>query len=285
MKNKLPIYELKGTTAVIGDIHGNPMGCIYSKPIVEFKGVKNLIFLGDIGFGFLNEYVVTQLGNTAELTGIDVDLDKFHEKNVRKSAELLLEDIYNISVLITRNKDVNVFLIRGNHDDPRFWSKKEAKAISKKFPKITMLPDCFLKIDKNYWYAFGGATSIDANCEERIDGITFWKNTECIADFPGEDMIPEEITRKNFYGILSHTGPCPVKHYKADSELLKLPYVGEQLSREKEIIIKYLEKLAPARWYYGHFHETNREKVYKTICHVVGICEVEILPRFVSFKG
>lgn len=270
-KEKLPIINITGKTAVVGDIHGSVMNMIKHKERTEFEGVKNIIFLGDIGFGFLYSNLPIDYKDKT-----DDEIAELHVKYASLSAKYLLEDIVNASVFITRNKDINVYLIRGNHDDPYYWSEDYSSIMKSVFPNVTFLPDCFLKINDNFWYTFGGAVSIDAN--RRIPGISFWKD-EIIKNVPSRDIIPEEIDLTNLFGILSHTGPCPRYHYKGSNDFIGISYVGENLVREKEIIDSYLLKFSPKFWVCGHYHYPIEEDFGYTHSRVVGCDEVFILPE------
>lgn len=214
---------------VFGDIHGEvrEVSSIYNtfSEMVE-SNIKDIIFVGDIGMGFFK-------GDVLEKT---------------------LADFF---------PNVGVWLIRGNHDNPSFWTEEHAKEIEEKYPNIHfVLDDSILMIHNKAYLVMGGGVSIDQ--AYRTEGVSYWKD-ELVKE-PGEHDV-------DIYGIISHSGPCPPYITKNAHPLIK--YGSEKmkadLEAEAELFDRTLTKYNPKVWIYGHYHSHNFYE-YKG-CH---FCNLDI---------
>lgn len=128
-------HTLTGTVAFVGDIHGDLYDVSYQIEKLP-SDVKNIIFLGDIGFGFFGD---GQLEN------------KF---------------------LKYIPKHIKIWLLRGNHDNPIYW---EVKYIVNPYPRLNFIKDCdVLNINGKRFLVVGGGISIDR--DYRTGGKSYWSD-------------------------------------------------------------------------------------------------------------
>lgn len=256
------MLKLKGETFVVGDIHGDPVDLIRNQIYIEDypKQIKHIFLLGDIGFGFVRgryrkrlSNIISVLDSIKSLDDVSDD-DKFIREFlycVTNSAKDLVLSIMYVARLLTGNKDVQVYAIRGNHDNPDFWNKKTklGKAVSKVDKNFHFLNDGFIEINNELWLTIGGAVSVDRFTADRIEGISWWAGEEMDGSF--NEPLP--IGYKKLTGILSHTGKVPsYADYK-----LPVSHTGmvrEALEREEKAIDSLLFRYNPSSWFYGHFH-------------------------------
>jgi UDP-2,3-diacylglucosamine pyrophosphatase LpxH len=209
----------------IGDIHGNFNGLI---KILEKLGLKNenLIQVGDFGIGFRSE-----------------------------RDDLLFMERINAILLKGNNR---LFVIRGNHDDPRFFDG------SIKLSNFTLLPDyTVLILEGKTLLLVGGAISIDRT-DRRLD-LNYWKDEVFILD---EEKLNSILSSNQDIDIVV-THSAPLFAYpqgfgvfvnafsKKDKTLI------EDLTRERELLSTFYSIITnqkkPTHWFYGHFHSTQYE--------------------------
>lgn len=279
------MYKLKGETIVVGDIHGNPASVLkYRDTILSVrKQIKNVILLGDVGFGFMHKAVISQVKNVplADLEYVnhinELDLEK--QKRLffatKKSSRILVEDIMSTFRLLTGNKDIKVFAIRGNHDDPGYWDKDSslwlsAKKVEKNFHFVG---DEFIDINGYLWLCIGGSVSIDRFSLPRVEGASWW---------PGEEMNhnfdkPLPIGYEQVTGILSHSGVRPpYAEWKSPTQFEG--EIQEALKLEEKTIESLAVRYNPKFWFYGHFHESWRKSIPgEMLLTCVGSGEVRLI--------
>lgn len=257
------MLKLKGETFVVGDVHGRPTDLLRKTAMLEAhpKKVKHIILLGDIGFGFVRGRHCKRLTAVAAALDCadrleDVDDDKFIDEFVycvKESAKELVLSLISVARILTGNKDVQVYAIRGNHDNPEFWDRKTkfGKAASSVDSNFHFLNDGFIDINNELWLTIGGGVSIDRFTAGRVEGVSWWAGEEIDGSFDK----PLPIGYKYLTGILSHTGKIPTyaqyKHPDANEG-----YVAKALKREMEAIDSLAVRYNPTYWIYGHFHGT-----------------------------
>ena len=254
---------LQGTVRLVGDIHGKPHA-IPANP----EHADHIILLGDIGLGFRP----------------NTDNEPFNEAVEEGRTEELLELIHKYAIKgAGGNENVQIWLLRGNHDNPGYWngSSECAKNVYENVNldelNIHLLQDEFITINGKKWFVFGGGVSVDVAI--RTDGFDYWHD-EIISDFA--DITPEHVE-----GILSHVGtkpPCVEKTPNAFIEKI-IERTGPQLhaaiARENSILESLYTKFTPSRWIYAHWHVG--ESFMKNDCaHVV--LNAEFTPRYEGLK-
>lgn len=205
---------------LLGDIHGNFN--IITTQIRKYNiKNENIIQVGDFGIGFDDR----------------IDLHNLNHLN---------------NILSERN--INLYVIRGNHDNPS-WFKGELNLTN-----ITLLPDySILKIeDKNILF-IGGAISIDR--EKRETNKSYWKDEVVVFD---KDKL-ESI--KGIDMVVTHTAPifvypmgidAPIIDYFAEDDFtLKKDLLHERKTMD-EIYNILNENNTINYWFYGHFHFSNK---------------------------
>lgn len=234
-----PAYNLEGPTYFVGDIHGefDRFSCYLRGQ--EIKGLTpgNLIILGDIGLGF-----------------VYTDKD-----NKTVNTTLLFQDL----CLDLHKRGWTVYCVRGNHDNPDAWRGSSNTDIP--FPGLPcMLRDnSTITIHGFTFYIAGGAVSIDKN--RRIPGSTWFESEELFV--PVEAM---KDMKGKVYGILSHTGPTPPRHYCG---MQLADNVIDDLERES-IQKDRLRLMHPKEWYFGHFHMSENFDENDIRCNCLDIFEI-----------
>lgn len=226
------IHNLTGSVCLVGDIHGDYYPTLSPDP-GEDKIADNYIFLGDIGFGFfkLGDFIKT--------------LDE------------------------TIPKNVNIFCIRGNHDNPDYWKPSYQVLINKLCPRFTMVQDYdAIVIGDKLYVCIGGGISIDRHYRE--EGKSYWS---------GEAVLPppSENVYGNVYGVLSHTGFTPPVLTHKTAFQMKFPDVDKDCKDEQLLLEDALHLYKPKVWYNGHYHVHVTFKVEECLVHALDICEHHII--------
>lgn len=251
------IETIKTTTFFIGDIHG------------EFKAIKNwikqnnlsdcnLIFCGDFGFGF--------------------------ESITEEEKKLLRVE------KICEEKNVDCYILRGNHDDPSYYNTNQPKF---KFKHINLLSDyTIIQTPNHNILCIGGAVSVDrvnriAAYEYQIEQLMakrhykyetakrnaklYWWENE-IFDYK-KDVI-DEIKKANMKidVVATHNAPdfCkPLTNPKAIGWTRLDRELENDLYNERQLFTKLYEDLkyngnTILYWFYGHYHMHNFETIEGT---------------------
>lgn len=142
-----------------------------------------------------------------------------------------------------------IFLIRGNHDDPKYFIEKSPLSSS----RVTFLPDyTYLKINGKVCLFVGGAISIDRTY--RTSGIDYWADepfilNENYAELPQCDVL------------VTHSSPTccfPNDGFSRIAGWLKEdPALRPLLIEERQNIEKLYDHVNCSQLYYGHFHDTQ----------------------------
>lgn len=153
-------------------------------------------------------------------------------------------------------KKRNVFMwnIRGNHDNPSYFDGKHD------FSNLKFVPDyTILKINDLNIFCLGGATSIDRH-----------KNTEGVDWFPDEKLkiIEEELPNIiNIDVMITHTAPygvAPFLSFKSNEEdeisKEQKKILDTEINIERHELREFLDKIIDQnpnlnKYFYGHFHK------------------------------
>lgn len=200
----------------LGDNHG-AWHELYS--IVDYKQLKNcyIISVGDLGVGFHNkEYPLYKTLNS-----------DFKERNI------------------------NFYGIRGNHDDPSYFEGDERIVLS----NFELIEDYSIFEYNNQIIQFvGGAISIDRT--GRREGVSYWS---------GERVNYKPELLKEVDVLVTHTAPsfCFPQQF---NEMVygwaaEDAYLLEDLTDERAVMDEIFKKCKPKYHYYGHFHSSWSEKI------------------------
>lgn len=197
--------------ALLGDIHGNVHYLDWALEYAVKAGAEMMIQLGDFGFDFN---------------------DKF------------LSDIVRIS----NKHGIKLLAIRGNHDDP-LWFSQHAQV-----GKIHFIPDGHtMTIGKKRVAFLGGAVSIDRDLRE--ENISWW---------PRERVNPHIV---NSWLYVDEKADVLISH---DAPLLpdKLPGIilpsdiRRDCEEDRHFVRMAAEILEPDVIYHGHYHMRHTKDLY-----------------------
>lgn len=225
---------------LIGDVHGNFRELTYQLSERKIHDM-NLIQVGDFGVGFKKLQ---------------------HEQNELQILNSFLQAHNNV-----------LFVIRGNHDDPAYFTGRSA------FSNIYYIEDySIVEIGGKNILCIGGAISVDRLA--RTIGVNYWPNEKFVLD---EGKLAKALASINQLDIVvTHTAPKEfwpieldyiVKYFATrDHSLL------EELESERSDISALLKLIlnhgfSPTDWYYGHFHTSVSGHALGLQYHALGIME------------
>lgn len=211
----------RGELYCCGDIHGELETLVWN--LTERYGLENcsVIVLGDFGVGF------------------------------SKSPEEGLKVLYNKIEDKLNKKNITLYAIRGNHDDPKFFDGTVC------FPRLNLLKDGILKeIEGFLVYPIGGATSIDQ--EERKNQNKDWEKYGSSRRCWWENERPDrDIVFPNYADVIvSHTAPMSFRPVISRPNSMSLDIFNSD-REDREFLDEALKKIRCSRWYFGHFHKTT----------------------------
>ena len=204
-----------------GDIHGDWKNFYRKIKRIDLRSCS--IFLcGDVGIGFEDE---------------------------KKEKRIL-----NYWGNLLKNRNIDVYSIRGNHDDPKYFDNSV-------YGSIKLVSDySLLNVENKNILCIGGAISVD-----RIDrnaylgrGRDYWKD-----EVVKYDKIVESISGVDI--VVSHTSPkfcypfvknIDINYINGDKTLM------DELDKERILMEDIYSKLIVNNeiesWFYGHFHSSKK---------------------------
>jgi predicted phosphodiesterase len=240
---------MKRKIYIVGDIHCK-FEIIFNH--LYYNELKDVVYIqvGDFGIGFNIKY----------------EQEKLYELN------LLLEE---------RNSDL--YVIRGNHDDPSFFTESFLESVfhknSKYFTKIHLMEDYSVEtINDEDWLFVGGAISIDRKILP--ENLKWWPN-ECF--FYNETRL-KKIS--NISHVVTHNAPSfcfpvgmgDIVHFFAQNDKSLLDQLRYERDSIKMMFNLLMRNNQIKTWWYGHFHKENIQVEGKTTFNLVGI------EKIVEFK-
>lgn len=216
----------------LGDHHGS-WGLLFDK--IKDKNISNcnLVSVGDVGIGFQYKK----------------EYEKIQAENINSAFE---------------ERGINFYGIRGNHDDPYFFSGENRICL----PNFELLEDYTVLKYKNKKIQFiGGAISIDR--EARVVGKSYWKNE-------GVVFLSEKCEKVDI--LVTHTAPsfCFPQQF---NELVygwarNDAYLLDDLNEERVILDAIFKLCDPEFHFYGHFHTSWFETINKCSHYLLEINEI-----------
>ncbi len=205
---------------------------------------KPLIFLGD-NHGAWNElFYLINKNNLKDCYIISVgDLGVgFHNKEYPLYKSLNNE---------FKEKNINFYGIRGNHDDPSFFSGEERIVLS----NFELIEDYSVFEYNNQSIQFiGGAISIDRT--GRKEGISYWSDE-------GVNYKSELIKEVDI--LVTHTTPSQCFPQQFNEIVYgwarEDAYLIEDLTDERAVMDEIFKRCKPKYHYYGHFHSSCSEEI------------------------
>lgn len=208
---------------VCADIHGNFTR--FFKDLLKYHSNCKVFVAGDCGFGFykLNYY-----------------------NNILAKYDTMLA-----------KKNIKVYFMRGNHDNPKYFSEQLIK-----FDNLRLIKD--YEIIDNILFV-GGAISIDRM--NRVNNKDYWVDEKIIEK--------SDVDINNVEIVISHEAPL-----KANPVISKNVVINDNLLKdinESRVILQNIfDKVNAKKWYYGHYH------IFKT--ENIGNTEITCIPEYNSHK-
>ena len=228
----------------VGDIHGELKTSVYE--LVERYKIKNanIIYLGDFGVGF---------GKPKSIHHLYSEVVGRLEKN-----------------------NLNLFTIRGNHDNRDFFDGTHD------FPRLKFLPDHQLvTISGKTIYPVGGGTSVDKDWRI-MENNEAKKRGSCLRYWWSGERVTKKYTnlpaRPDI--IISHEAPMdfePVIIREADSFPAE---IVDQVVEDRDYLSWLIRELKPSRWYHGHYHKSSSGEYLGTLYRGLAINEVYMFPDY-----
>lgn len=230
--------DIVGKVCLIGDIHGDT-SYLYQTELADKD--TNIILLGDVGVGFV---------------GMSYPWDE------------------TLSDLASTGK--KIYCIRGNHDDPSFWTDKQKFEQQKQkldLSNVVMLEDGIVNINEVPCLVVGGGISVDR--QFRTVNKSYWEE-----EYVHKVTVPKTTEVKV---ILSHTCIRPPFKCIADLEgfIYGDPNLEKDLKEEESRMIGIQNMFKPSHWFFGHFHLTQSFEYNGTRMRAVNIGEV-IMPEILQ---
>lgn len=205
---------------------------------------KPLIFLGDNHGGWNELFYLINKNNLKDCYIISVgDLGVgFHNKEY---------PLYESLNLKFKENGINFYGIRGNHDDPSFFSGEERIVLG----NFELIEDySIFEYNKQSIQFIGGAISIDRT--GRKEGISYWSDE-------GVVYRPELI--KEVDVLVTHTTPSQCFPQQFNEIVYgwarEDAYLIEDLTDERAVMDEIFKRCKPKYHYYGHFHSSYSEEI------------------------
>ena len=207
---------------------------------------KNIIFLGDHHgcWRLIWDYIVEHgLENCILISVGDLGIGFTY---TRESEFKLCENLNKKF----KERNINFYGIRGNHDDPFFFSDKRVA-----FENFELIEDYSVYEHRGKLIQFiGGAISIDRTA--RVLNVSYWENEKLA--FKQEKCQKVDV-------LVTHTAPlfCFPQNL---SEIVyswarEDAYLLEELDDERVIMGEIIKICKPSFHVYGHFHSSWTEEI------------------------
>lgn len=216
----------------LGDHHGAWNNLI---SIINYKKLSdcNIVSVGDLGIGFN------------------------YTREVEYKQANKLNDFF-------KQKNINFFGIRGNHDDPFFFSGKDRISYS----NFELIEDYSLFLYHEKLIQFiGGAVSIDRT--GRKEGVSYWE---------GEGVVFDKKKCNKVDVLVTHTAPSQC-FPQTFNEIVygwarEDAYLLEDLTDERAVMSEIFKICQPSFHFYGHFHTSRIETINNCTHRLLDINEL-----------
>ena len=165
-----------------------------------------------------------------------------------------------------QGKGNTLYVIRGNHDDPRFFQHGDSIGDNLHLVKDGTL----LELGGKRIYCHGGAISVDR--KQRVPGHSWWAGEHCDWQGDAEKLSQADIVVTHGAGAWSELG--------VDSQFLQQfytqdPTLRSELRAESAVFDAMRAAATSAtHWFYGHFHRSMRHDDGKTKFRGLGVKEI-----------
>ena len=227
---------------------------------------KALIFLGDHHGAWSTVFDIIRLKNISDCNLISVgDLGigfKYKKEYEVKQSEKLNE--------LFKEKNINFYGIRGNHDDPFYFNGKDRIILD----NFELIQDYTLTEYGNKTIQFiGGAISVDRT--GRKVGTSYWEN---------EGVVFNRDECKKVDVLVTHTAPSHCFPQQFNEMVYgwarEDAYLIEDLNDERAVMDEIFKLCQPSLHLYGHFHSSWTERVNGCVSKLLDINEFWQLTDF-----
>jgi len=248
-------YRITGSsdkldTYFLGDIHGNFAViidlCYYNKLYN-----CNIIQVGDFGIGFKSIHA----------------------------------DKHNLGILnkVLQERNVHLYAIRGNHDNPSWFSDEVFNDTMSKFSNVTLVPDySILNLGKHNIMCVGGAVSIDRIYRQN-NNLGYWPEEKFETPKPwllpsAEDCEISVVVTHNAPAYCTPTNFNNLVYSYATNDIHLLADLTEERLRISRLFELIREKGHQIQHhFYGHYHFSNTEFINETCHKLLDINELYLL--------
>lgn len=201
----------------LGDIHGNWNELLFK---IKLKKISDavIISVGDLGVGF------------------------------RQSQDMIT---YGLLDKEFKQKNINFYSIRGNHDDPSYFKGSDRVC----FDNFELIEDySIFEYDSKLIQFIGGAVSVDRT--HRSVNISYWED---------EGVIFNKDSCKKVDLLVTHTAPsiCFPQQFNefVYSWAREDAFLLEDLTDERSVMDEIFKICSPSFHVYGHFHSSWTEEI------------------------
>jgi len=240
----------------LGDLHGNFSHLLYTLTRLKKRNI-NVVQVGDFGIGFHGE-----------------------------------QDFKNLDYInqALNEWDAKLWIIRGNHDDPKFFRGELRDKINTAYPNIYFIEDYeVVEIEGKKLFCLGGGVSIDRTY--RTEGKSYWKDEIVVYD---QFKIDETIkNHDNIDIIITHSAPMWCHPKGVDAPIVR-EYcmvdnaLKQDLIDEREILGSVFDvlndKFKFRYHFYGHFHSNFRRRLVDTSHVLIGVGELIDLNKLIELE-
>lgn len=224
---------------VCGDVHGK-LSTLVWKLAEQYKYTNvDVLILGDLGAGF----------------GRPKSLDVMYS-SIKKRLE---------------SRNIDLYTIRGNHDNPDFFNG------TVNFPKLHLIPDhTVIELCGFTIYPIGGGTSEDQEFRKkynkRYQAYGSEKRIWWEGERPTQIFEPDLPLKVDI--IASHIAPISFRPIAEKIEDVDPP-VWDMVVEDRTYLEHVLNETRAAYWFYGHYHKSQAGEFGSLIYRCLG--ELELL--------
>ena len=179
-------------------------------------------------------------------------------------------------------RNIGSYVIRGNHDNPKFWEDENPENIEfwNRFQSFRPIGSrTRININNNVGIIISGAVSI--NRADLTPGVNYWPEYDKVELPP--DFVDYGESLKNVDFIIGHTGPVHKDIFKEQQtgceKYLKDGFLVNDLENEQKQLRAILKRYRPKRWYCGHYHFEKDTKFVWDNWSDDGAIHLKIVPK------
>jgi hypothetical protein len=223
---------------------------------------SDVVHLGDVGLGFGKVYC----------DRVDGSLKKSTDTEIRCLLTAHLQGIEDVAA----RRNINVYLIRGNHDATWVWYDDEFQAFVKE-----KYPHCIFVRDGDVAEFPGGGTAlllgggISLDRIDRIPGVSYWSDEHTIEldSVPRTDVIFSHDCPSAYNNQTETLGTGPGQHFgyytSRDTSLI------HDCHQQRHRIDRIVGKCGARHLYHGHYHNSITGIQGRLTCTCLNIGELK----------